>query len=82
MIDNAGKPRERTPDKTGALTLHQGRSSAATGGTKADKDLVVKGTITLQIHRVNVQDGPAREIRGLALYVPREHDAVAGGNGG
>lgn len=77
IVDDKGRRRDRSPDtKTNALTLHQGRSSAA-GGNDSDKSLVAADTITLQIHRLRVGDA---ELRALALYVPKDHDAIAGGS--
>lgn len=70
-------------DEEGPVTLHQGRSSrvsAAKDAEGSDKELIEEGTVTLQIHHVLVKS-PAREVtlRAVALYVPRIHDAVAGG---
>jgi hypothetical protein len=79
------KRRLRSPDAKDALTLHQGRSSAAkTAKEGSDTVIVEEGTITLQIHRLTVKlkEAPPRDLRALALYVPREHDAIANGNGG
>jgi hypothetical protein len=78
VLENDGQPRERTPDaKTGALTLHQGHSSAA-GGAVGDKDVVEKGLTTVQMHHVKVKDS-GRELWALAVYVPKTADAIAGG---
>lgn len=87
IVDNGkGAERDRTPDDThGALTLHQGRSSGAAAKQDdqgADKKLMEEGIITLQIHRLLVKAKGAeqgRRLRALALYVPRDHDAIAGG---
>lgn len=76
------QPRDRTSATAdGSIKLHQGRSakaSAAKDDEGSDKKLIGEGTITLQAHRVRI-DGSPRVIHALALYFPREHDAIAGG---
>lgn len=82
FLGEEAKPRVRTPEaKKGAarsdrgpLTLHQGRSSKA-GGQQGDKDLVGKGSYTLQIHWVKVEASNKGVVcPALALYSEREHD--------
>jgi hypothetical protein len=79
-----GAPRERSPDSTsGALTLHQGRSSRASAKADdegSDKKLIEEGTVTLQVHTVLIKGhSPRLVVRALALYIPRPQDAIAGG---
>lgn len=77
LVVEMGGPRTRSADKkTNALTLHQGRSSKADGGV-GDKEIIEEEMTTLQIHRIQVIDGPS--VIGLALYLPKVHDAIVGG---
>lgn len=76
-VDNDGRPRERSQDTNGALTLHQGRSSV-TGGMVSDKELIETDTVTIQLHRLKV-NGSATPIWALAVFVPKSEDAIASG---
>lgn len=77
MMNSKNRERTRSQDKkTGALTLHQGRSSAD-DGEGGDKEVIMPGMITLQLHRVRVKpNGPVCDA--IALYNPeRGFDAIA-----
>ncbi|MCA9591047.1 MAG: hypothetical protein KC657_37375 [Myxococcales bacterium] len=79
VLDMDG-PRERAPDKsTGALTLHQGRSSSKRDGVyEGDKHMRSPSGVTLQLHTVTVK-GTDTTCSGLALCIPaarREADIV------
>lgn len=77
------KPRERTPDKTTeALTLHQGRSSAAEGGYVGDAKMLTASAVTIQIHCVKIKESsPPLIVDAIAVAVPgKEHDTIASGH--
>lgn len=84
-VDTNGEARKRSADqKTNAITLHQGRSSASnsTDNEGSDKELRASGNgITIQIHHVKAvtQAGDVRELHALAVFAPKQEDAIASG---
>jgi hypothetical protein len=68
LLMKMGGDRQRTP-ASGAIALHQGRSSAKAGGYPGDNKMFDPNLVTIQIHSINVSDGPS-DVPALAVYIP------------